>query len=98
MLDGQESSHIRDGLKTDNGYRVATISGRLARLLEKKRKHAEAALASADPTSGITDISRMPIVHDKNNLFRHCASTQLSTEFRKLYAQDGYSEKYFLQL
>lgn len=93
-----QTHNIRDGLKTDNGYRVAIISKRLEELLVKKRGGTEATLASADPTSGITDISRMPIVHDKNNLFRHCASTQLSTEFRKLFAQVGYSEKNFLLL
>ena len=93
-----QTHNIRDGLKTDNGYRVAIISKRLARLLEKKRKCAEAALASADSASGITDISRMPIVHDKNNLFRHCASQQLTVAFRKLYNKVGYSEKAFLML
>lgn len=95
-----QTRDLRDGLKTDNGYRTAIISNKLALMLEEKQKRTEEILSqeNIDATQGITDIGRVPMVHDKNDLFRHCASPQLTAEFRKLFAQVGYSEKDYLLL
>lgn len=95
-----QTRNLRDGLKTDNGYRTAIISNKLALLLEEKQKHTEKMLSqeNIDAIHGITDIDRVPMVHDKNDLFRHCASPQLTAAFRKLFTQVGYSEKDFLLL
>lgn len=90
-----QTHNTRDGLKTDNGYRTAIISNKLALLLEEKQKCSEAMICreNTDVTHGITDICRVPMVHDKNDSFRHCASPQLTAAFRKLFTQVGYNEK-----
>lgn len=95
-----QTHNIRDGLKTDSGYRVAIISNKLALLLEEKQKCTEAMICreNTDVTHGITDIYRVPMVHDKNDTFRHCASPQLTAAFRKLFTQVGYNEKNYLLL
>ena len=95
-----QTHNTRDGLKTDNGYRTAIISNKLALLLEEKQKCTEAMICreNTDVTHGITDICRVPMVHDKNDSFRHCASPQLTAAFRKLFTQVGYNEKDYLLL
>ena len=95
-----QTHNTRDGLKTDNGYRTAIISEKLALLLEEKQKRTEEMISkvNTDTTHGVTDISRVPMVHDKNNLLRHCASPQLTAAFRQLFNQVGYSEKDYLLL
>ena len=95
-----QTHNTRDGLKTDNGYRTAIISNKLALLLEEKQKGTEAMICreNTDVTHGITDICRVPMVHDKNDSFRHCASPQLTAAFRKLFTQVGYNEKDYLLL
>lgn len=95
-----QTRNLRDGLKTDNGYRTAIISNKLALMLEEKQRRIEEVFSqeNTDATHGITGIHRVPIVHDKNDFFRHCASPQLTAAFRKLFTQVGYSEKDFLLL
>lgn len=95
-----QTHDLRDGVKTDNGYRTAIISENLALLLIAKQQHAQEILSKkcADTPLGIADIRRMPMVSDKNDLFRHCASPQLTVAFRKLLAKIGYDEKDFLLL
>lgn len=95
-----QTHNLRDGVKTDNGFRTAIISHMLTLLLEEKQKRTEEILSqeNTDSSRGITDISRVPMVHDKNDLFRHCASPQLTAAFRKLFTQVGYNEKDFLLL
>lgn len=95
-----QTHNTRDGLKTDNGYRTAIISEKLALLLEEKQKRTEEMISkvNTDTTHGVTDISRVPMVHDKNNLLRHCASPQLTAAFRQLFNQVGYKEKDYLLL
>ncbi len=95
-----QTRNLRDGLKTDNGYRTAIISSKLALLLEEKQRRIVEVFSqeNTDATHGITDIHRVPIVHDKDDFFRHCASLQLTAAFRKLFSQVGYSEKDFLLL
>ena len=95
-----QTHNTRDGLKTDNGYRTAIISNKLALLLEEKQKCTEAMICreNTDVTHGITDICWVPMVHDKNDSFRHCASPQLTAAFRKLFTQVGYNEKDYLLL
>lgn len=95
-----QTHNTRDGVKTDNGYRTAIISERLTLLLEEKQKRTEEMISreNTDATHEVTGISRMPMAHDKKNLFRHCASPQLTAAFRKLFIQVGYSEKNYLLL
>lgn len=95
-----QTHNLRDGVKTDNGYRTAIISHTLTLLLEEKQKRIEEMISkeNADATHGVTDISRVPMVHDKNDIFRHCASPQLTAAFRKLFAEVGYNEKDYLLL
>ena len=95
-----QTHNLRDGVKTDNGFRTAIISHMLTLLLEEKQKRTEEMISkeNADATHGVTDISRVPMVHDKNDIFRHCASPQLTAAFRKLFTQVGYNEKDFLLL
>ena len=95
-----QTHNLRDGIKTDNGYRTAIISHNLALLLERKQKRIEEIISqkNADAIHGIADIRRVPMVHDKYDFFRHCASPQLTAAFRNLFAQVGYNEKDFLLL
>ena len=95
-----QTHDLRDGVKTDNGYRTAIISDILASSLEEKKENTKKLIYpnSAASDQGITDISRAPMVYEQKNSFRHCSSTQLSAEFRKLLAQVGYDPKEYLLL